>query len=232
MKKTIRACALFSGFLAMLFLTIQANTQTEKKPAAKAGAAAEKPAAKKVLSKEEKIKRAMMAAPASVSANATIMDWDNTELRKGTNGWTCFPDRLGNDPLCADKAWMEFFSAWMAKKDPPAVKQIGVSYMLVGDAPVSNKDPFASAPAADNEWIAHGVPHLMLLVPLSSLEGITTDFQSGGPYVMWAGTPYAHLMIPLGEAKHGMGHMDHMDHMDHMSHMDHMEHKAPASKPN
>lgn len=24
-----------------------------------------------------------------------------------------------------------------------------------------------------------------------------TDSESGGPYVMWAGTPYAHLMVPI-----------------------------------
>ena len=31
----------------------------------------------------------------------------------------------------------------------------------------------------------------------SSLDGQTTDFNTGAPYVMFAGTDYAHLMIPV-----------------------------------
>jgi len=30
------------------------------------------------------------------------------------------------------------------------------------------------------------------------LEGISTDPHNGGPFVMWKGTPYAHVMIPVG----------------------------------
>jgi hypothetical protein len=26
---------------------------------------------------------------------------------------------------------------------------------------------------------------------------LPTDSKNGGPWVMWAGTPYAHLMIPI-----------------------------------
>jgi hypothetical protein len=31
----------------------------------------------------------------------------------------------------------------------------------------------------------------------SSLDGMTTDFNSGAPYVMFAGTTYAHVMYPM-----------------------------------
>ena len=30
------------------------------------------------------------------------------------------------------------------------------------------------------------------------LEAFPTDPDNGGPYVMWKGTPYAHLMVPIG----------------------------------
>jgi len=33
----------------------------------------------------------------------------------------------------------------------------------------------------------------------TSLDGMTTDFNSGEPYVMFAGTPYAHVMYPVGD---------------------------------
>jgi hypothetical protein len=31
----------------------------------------------------------------------------------------------------------------------------------------------------------------------SSLDGMTTDFTSGAPYVMFGGTIYAHVMYPM-----------------------------------
>ena len=39
----------------------------------------------------------------------------------------------------------------------------------------------------------------MLIAPKALLSGITDDPYAGGPYVMWRDTPYAHLMIPVGE---------------------------------
>jgi len=205
MKNAIRALTLSAGLLSLLFFAMQAHTQTDKKPEKKAEAKSEKKETKKIMSKEEKIKRAMMSAPASVSANATILDWDMSELRKGTNGWTCFPDRTENDPMCVDKPWLDFFGAYM-KKEAPNVTQMGFSYMLVGDSPVSNTDPFATAATPDNQWIKHGLPHIMILAPKEAMAGLPTDHSSGGPYVMWAGTPYAHIMVPMDPAKHM--HMD------------------------
>src|SRR2546422_7052829 len=63
------------------------------------------------LTKAQKIADAMKAAPRSISAKATIMDWPATEggkmvtLRAGTNGWTCLPDfpaTRGDDPMCVE----------------------------------------------------------------------------------------------------------------------------------
>ena len=51
----------------------------------------------------------------------------------------------------------------------------------------------------DNHWSLHG-PHMMILVPdTKALAGISTDPKNGGPYVMWAGTPYAHIMAPTAD---------------------------------
>jgi hypothetical protein len=37
----------------------------------------------------------------------------------------------------------------------------------------------------------------MVLVPdLRLLDGVSTDPNNGGPFVMWKGTPYAHIMVP------------------------------------
>jgi hypothetical protein len=160
----------------------------------------------KAMTKEQKIASAMLAGPSVVTSKATIMDWPEKEgmtpavLRAGTNGWTCFPDMLntkGNDPACMDKAWMEWGDAYTAHR-PPKVTSIGVAYMMApGGAEGSNSDPFAMSQTATNHW-AHHAPHVMIVTPdLKSLESLPTDPANGGPYVMFAGTPYAHIMAPV-----------------------------------
>ena len=155
--------------------------------------------------KEALIASAVSAAPASISEDATVMDWQMNVLRQGTNDWTCLPDMPdspGNDPMCLDEPWLNWAHAWMTKTKP-SYTQIGFGYMLRGDSPASNIDPFATGPAADNEWISDPVPHIMLLVPDPSvLSGLSTDPKNGGPWVMWRGTPYVHVMIPT--SKKGM----------------------------
>jgi len=161
---------------------------------------------------EEKIENARSAAPLSVSGEATILDWPAEEggefpvLVEGTNGWTCLPDMPdteGNDPECADAMWMKFFEAYFAH-ETPSFERVGVSYMIApGGSPSSNLDPFAKAPTDDNEW-GFDVPHIMILVPnLDDLEGLPTKRESGGPWVMWPGTPYAHIMVPIVDRNQG-----------------------------
>ncbi|MFQ5690392.1 MAG: hypothetical protein ACE5HQ_08995 [Gemmatimonadota bacterium] len=149
---------------------------------------------------EQKITSAMSAAPVSIAEAATIVDWDRTELRAGTNGWICLPDvpdTPGVDPMCLDGPWQTWVHAWRTKTDP-SFDRMGFGYMLAGDSPTSNVDPYATGPTADNEWIAEGGPHIMVVVPDTAwLEGIPTDPAQGGPWVMWRGTTYAHIMIPL-----------------------------------
>lgn len=149
---------------------------------------------------EAKIADAASAAPASISDNATIMDWDNTVLREGTNGWTCFPTPpdfadKGNAPMCLDEVWVGWAQAWMNKTEPDA-DRVGIGYMLGGDTGASNSDPFATDPAAVDDWVDAG-PHVMVIVPdEDDLEGVPTDPNTGGAWVMWKDTPYVHIMIP------------------------------------
>ena len=143
---------------------------------------------------------AMSAAPKSISADATIMDWEFNVIREGSNGWTCLPDRAnteGNDPWCVNDPWVNFLRAYV-KKEKPSYTEIGFAYMLQGDTPVSNADPYATEPTGADDWVTDLGPHLMILNPdLSLLDNISTDHLNGGPWIMWPGTPYAHIMVPL-----------------------------------
>jgi hypothetical protein len=71
-------------------------------------------------------------------------------------------------------------------------------YMLSGDSGASNTDPYATAQTTTNHWIKTG-PHVMIVGPAVMSMGYpaTADPDPTKPYVMWANTPYAHLMIPV-----------------------------------
>jgi hypothetical protein len=101
-----------------------------------------------------------------------------------------------DDPMCLDKTWQAWADAW-SKKVQPKVEGSGIAYMLRGDKGASNTDPFATGPKADNAWVV-APPHIMVLyADLKLLDAYPTDPKSGGPWVMWKGTPYAHLMVPV-----------------------------------
>jgi hypothetical protein len=174
-----------------------AQTKPKKKTAARAPAAS-----------AAKIAQALSAAPPDIRKGAMVMDWPATEggamkmLKDGTNGWTCMPSSpapagaLGQDPMCFDKTFSAWGDALMAHKDPPAATTVGVAYMLRGDRGASNTDPFATAPTAANQWVV-SPSHVMMILPNSAqLDAFPTDPTNGGPWVMWKGTKYAHLMVP------------------------------------
>ena len=90
--------------------------------------------------------------------------------------------------------------AYMSKSEVKVAKT-GIAYMLQGDRGASNNDPYAHGPKSGNDWVVSPA-HLMILFPdPSMLDAYPTDPQSGGPWVMWKGTPYAHLMLPVSNSK-------------------------------
>jgi hypothetical protein len=150
-------------------------------------------------------KSAMSAAPASLSKKATIVnvgaDGKVRTIRKGTNGWTCMPDSPqtpGPDPMCWDRNADGWVNAWMSHQTPPPGKT-GLMYMLEGGTDASNTDPYAEKPSAGNHWIKTG-PHLMIVGADRTFYDNypkSADPDTSAPYVMWAGTPYEHLMAPI-----------------------------------
>ena len=152
----------------------------------------------KANAQDAAINSAISAGPASLTKNATIKDWKGNVLRKGTNGWTCLPDNPANgevDPMCVDSSWSNFLSALTNKKKPDYDK-VGIAYMLVGFAPKSNITP--AGKKEDGDWVENLKAHLMILVPDHKMfDNISTNPNNGGPWAMWTGTPYAHIMVPI-----------------------------------
>ena len=75
----------------------------------------------------------------------------------------------------------------------------GFIYMLAGDTGASNTDPYAKAKTADNHWI-QTASHVMIVgAAAKAMAGYPkiADADPTKPYVMWPGSPYEHLMIPV-----------------------------------
>ena len=153
---------------------------------------------------EAHIANAESAAPAVIAQDATIMSWDDegmptVVLREGTNGWTCYDDwpaSPGNDPQCLDAVFEAWNQAYMAGEEPGDIGT-GIAYMLQGGSDPSNTNPFATEPAAGEEWISTP-PHVMII----SLSGFSAaqyaaEPSQEDPFIMWDGTPYEHLMQPV-----------------------------------
>ena len=152
------------------------------------------------------------AAPDYIAADASVLGPDMSVLREGTNGWTCLPvnprgqsdpengwvDAHEAMPLCGDTEVFKWISAYLADETPVMDKD-GYAWMLHGDMGEDNTKHlvFNKEDAAEGQWIESGA-HLMLFPKdPASLDGQTTDFNSGAPYVMFKGTGYDHLMIPV-----------------------------------
>ena len=148
--------------------------------------------------KKEKIRRAMLAGPTVVTAEATVAEMDHlgnlTVLRAGKNEWVCVPgdqNVVGKVDMALDPMGMVWFKDVLARKPRPTNTSPGLIYMLNGATQRSFTDPFdmTSPP------IPIG-PHWMILWPFDAkAAGLSTIMRDAGTIVMFAGTPYAHLHI-------------------------------------
>jgi hypothetical protein len=147
----------------------------------------------------EMMNSAMAAAPRDIANHAAILVPDSTgamkEVRSGTNGWTCMPDVLmtpGLDPMCLDEPGMQWVKSLMAKDAKPTNTAPGLVYMLQGGSDISATDPYQTT----TEHFVASPPHYMILWPFDAAKtGLSTKPKTTGTWIMWAGTPYAHLMI-------------------------------------
>jgi hypothetical protein len=157
------------------------------------------------MTDKELIKSALSAAPAGVAKHAGVIAMDAKgemrTLRTGTNGFTCMPDNPatpGPDPMCLDKASMNWVHAMMTHATPE-VGKVGLMYMLAGGTDASNTDPYSTKPSKADHWISTG-PHVMIAGADAAFYDAypkNADPDTSAPYVMWAGTPYQHLMVPV-----------------------------------
>jgi hypothetical protein len=145
-----------------------------------------------------KIARALSAAPADIAKDATVVELNflgkTTVLRAGTNGFTCMPGDpagVGQPAMCEDEASMQWSKDFAEHKPKPTNTVPGITYMLAGGTQRSDSDPYDTT----SKPIAIG-PHWMIMWPFDpKTTGLPTTHKPTGAYIMWAGTPYAHLHV-------------------------------------
>lgn len=187
---------------AAMALSLAANAAAAEKKAMKGMMKSNEPAIKN-MSRDEMIKTALSAAPAHISRDATVLvpgeggKW--VEAKKGTNGFTCIPDIDGQetpDPICGDKAATQWLMDAIAKAPKPANTEPGIAYMAMGGWHWEKEGKVTMDMNAPGVERVKEPPHWMILWPfdpkMTMLPGAPGSF---GTYVMFDGTPFAHLMI-------------------------------------
>ena len=146
--------------------------------------------------KEEKIAIAMSAGPPEIAKAARIIEVDESGkievLRNGTDGFTCMPGHGDTHPaMCADQASMQWFEDAAAHRPKPTNTVPGITYMLFGATQRSISDPNDTTSPLKKIG-----PHWMIMWPFDpKTTGLPSSYPGTEAYIMFAGTPWAHLHV-------------------------------------
>ncbi len=155
------------------------------------------------------VDRALLAAPANLRGQATVIkwntaDWTYTTLRKGTNAIVCF-DKSGMPGQLA-------FSLECTMLGNLARAAQNMKFESEPDRPkrqaaldAAEKDGTRAKPEFGSVWYhlmgadqATARTHMTVAVPgaTTASMGLPDNGRSGGVWIMNAGTTTAHLMVP------------------------------------
>jgi hypothetical protein len=160
------------------------------------------------MSQDALIKLSLSAAPPHIAKDATVMlpgpDGAMVEARKGSNGFTCIPTVNGRetpDPMCMDAAVGQWVDSLIHKAPQPSNTVPGIAYMARGGFHWE-KDGAILMEEAPGAKLVKEPPHWMMMWPFDAkTAGLPSMPNRGGVYVMFDGTPYAHLMVEQDPAK-------------------------------
>ncbi|HEY3605079.1 MAG TPA: hypothetical protein VGL04_10430, partial [Sporichthyaceae bacterium] len=97
---------------------------------------------------------------------------------------------------CYDRNAMLWLNAFYAGT-VPHLPAPGIIYKMQGGSDPSMTDPFATAPSNGAQYVT--TPPYLIVIPAGDPRLLTASSvpSGGGEAVMWGGTPYAHLHVPL-----------------------------------
>ncbi len=156
----------------------------------------------KALSEKEQTTLALSAAPKHISKEAGVMvfgaDGTLTEVRKSENGFTCIPTVMNlpdPDPICMDGAAHQWMTDIMNNAPKPSNTIPGIAYMARGGSHFEKNKKIVMQKEAGAQVVKEP-PHWMVMWPFDAgTTKLPTSPNPSGAYVMFDGSPYAHLMI-------------------------------------
>lgn len=155
-----------------------------------------------------KVGQALAAGPDWIAGLATVEQWPLADtaqfviLRPGTGAWTCFLDQPGtphSDPLCADDRFVRWLTAWRAHARSPKLDEMAVAYALKGFEVASATEPLKARPDSGQAWVELPPAVLVAMPTAAAYRGLPTEPAAAGPWVLWAGTPWAMMIVPVGQ---------------------------------
>jgi len=155
----------------------------------------------KAMSEKDQTALALSAAPARISKDAGVMiygaDGKLTEAKKGTNGFTCIPTVMNlpvPDPICMDAASNQWMTDVMDNAPKPSNTVPGIAYMARGGSHFEKNGKVVMA--GEGAKVVKEPPHWMVMWPFDpAASQLPTVPNPSGIYIMFEGSPYAHLMI-------------------------------------
>jgi len=154
------------------------------------------------MSQDEQIKLALSAAPPHIAKDAAVLvfgaDGTLKEGRPGTNGFTCIPTVMNlpdPDPMCMDAAVKQWWGDLMNNAPKPSNTVPGIAYMARGGSHWE-KDGRVVMKEEPGAKIVKEPPHWMIMWPFDARATMLPAAPNpSGAYVMFDGTPYAHVMV-------------------------------------
>ena len=151
----------------------------------------------------EYIKAAEAGAAPAIASKASVARIDPktgqvTTLRAGTNGFTCVVGVPGDPeaPICADQNALAWIVSVATGQPKPSNTAPGIAYMAKGGVHHETAARDVVMSPGPNTHPVKEPPHWMMMWPFDpAATGLPTKENPSGVYIMFAGTPYAHLMI-------------------------------------
>jgi hypothetical protein len=155
----------------------------------------------KSMSEKEQTALALSAAPAHIAKEAGVMiygaDGKLTEVKPSGNGFTCIPTLMNlpdPDPVCMDAATHQWITDLVNNAPKPTNTTPGIAYMARGGSHFEKDGKIVMQP--DGAKVVKEPPHWMVMWPFeASATKLPTLPNPSGVYIMFEGSPYAHLMV-------------------------------------
>jgi hypothetical protein len=155
----------------------------------------------KAMSEKDQTALALRAAPSHIAKEAGIMiygaDGKLTETKKSANGFTCIPTVMNlpvPDPMCMDAAVQQWMTDLMNNAPKPTNTVPGIAYMAHGGSHFEKDGKVVMS--GDGAKIVKEPAHWMVMWPFdATATKLPTAPNPSGVYIMFDGSPYAHLMV-------------------------------------